>query len=213
MYVSDIVNNFKKQYTGYDYLIGVSAIINNDGKILFTIGKEEYWSKQSGNYLIGFSCVGGKVESNESSIQAIKREAYEETGSEINVNDVDHTSYIDIDGEITKLALQDEIKPQIIFEQQNKGTPGNPNVKGLWYLLVLVYNITLTDDPFPSSEVPAFIYIKKNKLKGFKSKNNISLNNLIETHDDMLLQRSIPDNSLLYPQFTAKMMIKHESIW
>ncbi|MCE7736827.1 MAG: hypothetical protein GPJ54_18230, partial [Candidatus Heimdallarchaeota archaeon] len=147
---------FEERHAGIKVGTGVSTLVSYKNELIFLIDNEKHWATKINDetgieeYKITLGCVGGSREICETVIQAIYRESREEIGVEVDLIDSDITYYIDINQEIRKIILEDDIKPFLVYE--NKFIYPE---KGDSYSLIIVFKSVIHAQPKPSSEVPA----------------------------------------------------------
>ena len=76
-------------------LIGVSAIVTDDGCEIFEIGKPKYWRhRDDGTTAIGVGGIGGAIEAGETAEGCLRREVEEELGARVRLDVVPQTFLI-----------------------------------------------------------------------------------------------------------------------
>lgn len=174
-------------------------------RYIFTLAKKDYWKKRKKNLLIDYSAVGGRVEEDETILNAIHREAKEEINCDISLISAKSTIYLNPEGEIKKIELKEKIKPLLIFEKNYPGKPGFPDAEGQWYLFAPVFIAEPLDIPKPSSEVPAIICLNKDLF--FKIPKIILIQEFIDLGGILIEVINIPRDAYLVPTFAAEILM------
>jgi len=76
-------------------LAGVSAIVKDSGGYWFEVTKQKYWLERSdGCIVIGIGAIGGNLESGESALDCLQREAVEEIGAGLEIDSASTTHIV-----------------------------------------------------------------------------------------------------------------------
>ncbi|MCM8803331.1 MAG: NUDIX domain-containing protein [Candidatus Omnitrophica bacterium] len=201
-----LIKNFEKKYREISKIIGVSAVISYKDGYLFTLEKEKYWEKRNNSFLIKFTAVGGRLEKNETFIDAMQRESDEEIGCKLNLIDSKKTVYINFNSRIKEITLAEKTKPIIIYEKIYKGLPGLPHTSGKWVLFCPVFFAMLKRKPKPSSEIPALLILPKNLFA--LCKKQLKLRTILERGGILIEAKSIPKTAFIQPMFTPEILLK-----
>ena len=97
--------------------IAVSAIIRMAQFYVFAIPKRYILSNDKE---IPFHGIGGKVGKNENLIDALQREAVEELGCELNIEDSTKTRYVTTGAELKPIQISDKPVPYCIYKRLRK---------------------------------------------------------------------------------------------
>lgn len=182
-----------KDFIMKDAKYGNGLIIKWHDKLLFAIGKKDFWKKDNGRTIVTYTAVGGNLEQGESFIESSHREALEELGTDIEIISSDNTILFNFESRKKKyINLEEKIKPAIIYykilQSQDK-------------LSVCTYLAQLKGNPKPSMEVPALLLLKENQLL----KNN-TLSELLKNGAEIIEQTNIPRNSTMKPFGSAEIL-------
>jgi len=104
-------------------IIGVAALLRASDQWIFELQKRSKWTQTAaGEVQIGLGCIGGSVEAGESLLAALRREAWEEIGCQIEVNEPSSASpfLVHPDFSIAELSAGDKEAPVVFFWQANK---------------------------------------------------------------------------------------------
>ena len=185
---------------------GTAFLIFNMGFSLFAISEPNYWKHQDNSELISYSCVGGKLEEGESAIEAGKRESYEELGIDVRIHSSKVTYLIDFQLNKQVIEFNQSIKPFAIYYTKFSEKPGEDSEN--WSLLgrVYVYFASLLGDPFPSSEIPALLWLKWEDML-FNISNPMRFNEILSK--GLIIEKvEIPNNSYFIPVMTPEIIGK-----
>jgi len=122
---------------------------------LFGVGKKAYWDKTTSPWTITYTNIGGHVESNESIIEATKREVLEEIGCSVELFSSDQTLYCDLEEpKLNSYELEDKIAPILVYNSRRMK------------MSVSVYLGCIQTEPNPQQEVPAILLLPHSLLGG-----------------------------------------------
>ncbi len=161
---------------------------------LFAVGNEKYWQVTNDRLLITFTNTGGHVEKDETMIEATKREVLEELGCDITLLPADKTIICELENSTTILQeLKDNLPPILIYNSKKMK------------MSVCVYLGIIESNPNPQMEVPALLLLPPSLLRG----GNLKI--LLDEGAEIYIQdkRKIPENSLLKPFGSAKILVEH----
>lgn len=181
MYTSDLLK-YKS--------LGNGVILCDQGRLLFTVGKEAYWNRNK-DLTITYTNTGGHVESGETIIESTHREVQEELDCDVQLQSVERTLLCDLEDPIfTSYVLDDEITPILIYNSQ------------ILKISVCVYLGKLVSIPTPHSEIPAIIHITPHLISGGLLLDLLNKNCILQEQ----VQNRIPRNALMIPFGSAKIL-------
>lgn len=155
---------------------------DEDGRLIFLAQEKDDWINEEGIIHIPFGGIGGKVEVNETPLNALIREIAEETIGELKVEPATNNiifcdnlgnslpSQLDFNGLINK-RFPDDIKPQLIIANIYNDT----NYPKFRPSLVGVYRTTVRENIYPAGENPYLLYLHYPSLiHGYKQGCNLN---------------------------------------
>ena len=203
--VEEVVQRFKEEYSDEVYVLGAGAIPEFREKNLFILEKKEYWTEKDGVTEISYQNVGGAVEEGETPLEACRREAEEELDCGIEIKDSEKTFFISEDGERKEIELGSGKRPVMISKEKHPGKPGRPEAEGEFHLLGFLYRGRLEGKFRPSSEIAGCMVAEKSFIQNNKE---FTIKRIKEEPVEIIENYSIPENSYLYPKFSAKRQLE-----
>ncbi|MHA1975395.1 MAG: NUDIX hydrolase [Candidatus Hodarchaeales archaeon] len=173
---------------------GNGALIRWNDFFLFVVGNEKYWENAEGQWTITYTNTGGKVEWNESIIEATKREVLEEIGCEVNLISSKRTIVCELENpKIVFHDLNDELCPILIYNSRE------------FKMSVCIYLGRIDTTPNPRMEVPALVFLPSSQIQGG------NLSSLLDAGARIIIQenREIPKNVILKPFGSADLLVKY----
>jgi len=188
-------------------LEGCSVIVKKNGKFLFVINKKKYWKRVNRELVIPFSNVGGRREINEDILQAVKRECKEETGVLPTFVSSHSTFFIDLNYNVKIKKTRIKPKPFSIYLIKMRGKPNKPYAKGFFIAKVYVFIVKFKNKPFPSSEIPAFMWLDWDMvLQSFRK--NMKIEDFLKKGAKIEEREKIPRHAILKPTWTPKVFTR-----
>lgn len=197
-----ILIDFRKRFEGMPIIMGATTIVKFEDYFIFAINKSKYWKKGDITQ-IGFSGVGGKIEENESPLDAALREVKEEILQEVKIIHSKDMTYIKENNEREVLKIKDG--PAYIAEFISPGIPGDSNKDGRWGLLLFIFIGEIKKEPSPSTEIPGIILIKKDNFN-ILYKESINYHELNSNGNFIKYNEKIPENSIFKPTFSGQII-------
>lgn len=174
--------------------VGSSAIITHKNRLLFEIQKPEKWKKENGTLKIGLACIGGHVEPNETIHQTLQREAQEEIGCNINLQQP-QSQFTYYNGTITPTTSND-LPQNVWFTWENLEPGFTPGLR------VAVFLGHLTQHPKPN-DLPGILSLD---FKTFLNIKHNTLQQTINTGATLIENHNIPRNAYLSHAGTSKIL-------
>ena len=138
------------------------------GKLLFALEPRRNWRDHDGTPLARFVGIGGHLETDETWVQAVRREALEEAGLEVTLLASQTTALLRDDGTIvdlsTSLDWPDPPRPLFIWSAHYRfGRPPHEQVR---HFVNPVFLAAAPDEvePRPAAEVEAILAISEGQL-------------------------------------------------
>ena len=180
-------------------IFGVSALLRYNDLWLFEIQKEHKWEQlASGHLAIGMGCIGGSVESGETPVEALQREAQEEIGCQLVLDTPGELFSISPDFEITR---ENQWLPEgVRFFWEGSG-PGF--VKGGKVAVVTGHPNGV---PQPG-DLPGVIGLSSELLLGLESR-DATLQDALTNGAEVIEKMELPKEAILNPVGTAKILIE-----
>ncbi|MFX0095003.1 MAG: NUDIX domain-containing protein [Candidatus Hodarchaeota archaeon] len=182
MYASDL---FEYKQKGN----GVILIWRN--RFVFAIGKDQYWDKTTDPWTITYTNTGGHVESQETVIEATRREVKEELGCNVEILPSEQTLYCSLeDRKFTKQKLNDTIPPLLIYNS------------AIIKMSVSVFFARILVEPKPHLEVPALLLLPPSLIGGGQLSELLNNGALLKEQ----VESSIPRSANLHPFGSAELL-------
>lgn len=204
--------NLKKIIETNDFDSSVAGIVRGLKGFIFIIQPMDRWRKDShGNFLIPYGGIGGKVDSNESMTQALKREFKEEIDCDIKIKDnsseivlisAKSISYTNLD-----IKTLFDLKQIPIYLCINKNTEKNRKS----YTFIFTYEVTLDIETINPLDNPAVIEIPYDILE-MVNKGGFSLRDLIDKGGILIKNKNLPMNLKLYSTPTSLALARYYNL-
>ncbi len=178
--------------------LGNGVIIKYDGRLVFAIGKKDYWKKTNDTWIITFTNTGGHVEIGETIIEATHRELNEELGCKVELQSSNQTLYCELEApKFECYVLEDEITPILIYNSYKL------------QMTICVYLGHLSSPPTPMMEVPALLHILPHLVQGGKLQDLLNSGCLIQEQGKYYIPRS----AIMMPFGSAKLIAEHWKVF
>lgn len=173
---------------------GNGVFIRWNGSFLFALGNEKYWKMTDTHWIITYTNTGGHVESNETIVEATKREVLEEIGCEINLLSSKRTMKcsLEVPG-ISYHELDDEICPILIYDSETLKMSS------------CIYLGSIRSNPTPNMEVPALVFLPPPLIQGGALTSLLNAGARLITQDE----REIPKNTFLKPFGSVELLVNY----
>jgi 8-oxo-dGTP pyrophosphatase MutT (NUDIX family) len=182
MYSSDLFQYNKK---------GTGVIIICRNRFLFAISNQEFWIKSRLNWEVTFTNTGGKVEVNETIIEATKREVMEELGCNVQLLSSNLTMYSNLDQmNLVNYKVADNLAPILVYNSDRRK------------ISVSVFIGKINMEPHPKNEVPALLLLPPSFLNGGRLNVLIRRGAILKEQVEV----KIPRNTILRPFGSAKIL-------
>jgi len=174
----------------------------NATKYVFPIANEKYWKTKNGKMIIEFAGVGGKPKGKETLLEAVLREALEETGCEAKLRHSFKTVTLDFQrGETFRRTLKANPAPFLKTKKLIQ-TDSGPRL-----LYNPIWAGSLAGKPKPSAEVPALLFLTDD-LVAQTAKKDIRLKDILKLGGELIEARHIPRNAVIKPFGTPEDVVK-----
>jgi 8-oxo-dGTP pyrophosphatase MutT (NUDIX family) len=133
-------------------------LLRHANRLVFSLAKPDRWDRSDGRTRIAVMCVGGGQELGESVLDCVRREAYEETGSEVQLRSAPVTWWQDRDGTRCRVTVADAVRPLSVEVRPGPTVPYRPGLPTGPDLFVVHYLADLASEP-RGGDVPALLEI------------------------------------------------------
>ncbi len=188
-----------------DEVSGTGLIIRDGDKYLFMLPGHNYGYRTSD--FIYFAGIGGKRKKGESFIDCVKREVREEVELEVELISSDNTYYLDREGKIGMISLDEDIKPLLIFEKFNPADADWNRSGRDWIYYVVIYISKLIGSPKPHAELGGLIRLTRSQIIR-SAYQKVTLGELLSEGAELIEKISIPKDILIYPVGTPEALVK-----
>ena len=169
-------------------IIGSAALLRWEGRFVFEIQKPAKWGRDGDSLKIGVGCIGGGIEDGEGPVDAIHREAMEEIGC--------------------ALTLEEAVDPFLVTSDGTMTSPGawltHEGVSYFWagYLpehrpdtCVAVFHGTVANRPSPI-DLPAILLLSAHQtLALLEGKKTVA--NILDLGGELIHRESVPHGATL----------------
>jgi 8-oxo-dGTP pyrophosphatase MutT (NUDIX family) len=158
--------------------VGTSLILHDGGRFLYGIRPVK---QAGGQQILELTGIGGGMEDEDASYTAgVRREAVEETGSDVAIVDCPSTWVVHGPGKAEQLALSGEQRPAALVHRFFRTPPHRPwhadNQGAAW---LIVYLGKLTADPAPTMELPWLIWLSADQVVK-TARQDVPIRNLLD---------------------------------
>jgi len=138
--------------------VSTGLLLWDDDRLVFTLAQQDYWRAVGGHTEIDLIGIGGRLESCETPVEAVLREAQEEAGSGISVLDCRRT-LVSREGSITAhVTMEDEDPRPVLIWQRTIPTRHDGEVITRPYA-VAVFEAIVHEAPHPTGENPGLAWL------------------------------------------------------
>lgn len=176
-------------------IAGSSVILRYGDRFVFELQKPYKWSiDETGRVWIGLGCIGGSIEAREGPLQALRREAREEVGVEIDIIPASGMLVVNTDNSVLDVADPEQYKGVAIQWYGDRPDYADS--------LILSYLGTTRVKPVPG-DLPGIILAQpQDLLRALRE--SLTLAELRQSGIEMISRVSLPDNAKLASRGTAK---------
>lgn len=142
-----------------DTFVGMSLILRHAGRLLY--GCRPAFAENS-RHIVELTGIGGGMEDEDESLTAgVQREAREEIGCGVRLVPCDETVVVRGRNHVERIGLQGSDRPAAVVFRGHRMPPHQP-----WHATsqdegcLVVFLAELRDDPHPTAELPALIWLK-----------------------------------------------------
>ncbi|HBL48924.1 MAG TPA: hypothetical protein DDZ65_01580 [Firmicutes bacterium] len=176
-------------------IAGSSVILRYGDRFVFELQKSYKWNMdETGRVWIGLGCIGGSIETGEGPLQALRREAREEIGVEIDILPAPGMLIVNTDNSVEDAANPEQYKGVAIQWYGDRPDYADS--------IILSYLGTARTKPVPE-DLPGIILAQPRDLLR-TLRESLTLAELRQSGIELISRVSLPDHAKLAPRGTAK---------
>ncbi len=179
---------------------GAGLALQHQGRYLFMLAGRRYSRSAEATFYAG---IGGHCEPGEGWPECARREAQEELGAEVRVEEAARTVYVGRDLALCEVVVEDSPRPLAVYELWNPPeAPWNKRGQGFVYYVV-IYAATLDDAVRPQvGDLDAILWLSAAQV-GHTAREAVTLAALLAEGARMEARAPLPGHWLVRPQGTA----------